>query len=111
MSIYVEAYIQGPLDELWEKTQNPALHERWDARFTSINYLSRHDDAELQRFVYSTRIGFDDKDEEFHIQVEVANSTWGRLFGYRGSFVVNNQKIEQGKIPAHILPTREERRE
>jgi hypothetical protein len=54
---------------------------------------------------------YDDKDEKFRIQVEVTNSTWGRLFGYRGSFDVNYPKIDQGKIPAHILPRREERRE
>ena len=58
MSIYVEAQIQGSLDELWEKTQNPKLHQRWDARFTSIDYLPRADESEPQRFLYSTSIGF-----------------------------------------------------
>ena len=58
MSIYVEAHIQGPVEELWEKTQNPDMHQRWDARFTSITYLPSADQAERQRFRYSTRIGF-----------------------------------------------------
>jgi hypothetical protein len=58
MSIYVETRIQGPLDELWEKTQNPQWHERWDARFTSIKYLPRDDESEPQQFSYATRIGF-----------------------------------------------------
>ena len=58
MSIYVEALIQGSLDDLWEKTQKPELHERWDARFTSIKYLPRKEESETQRFLYSTRIGF-----------------------------------------------------
>ncbi|QGJ70938.1 Membrane protein YndG [Planctomycetales bacterium 10988] len=58
MSIYVEARINGPLEELWEKTQCPQLHERWDARFTSIEYLPREQESSPQRFLYATRIGF-----------------------------------------------------
>ncbi len=58
MSIYVETKIQGSLDELWEKTQDPQWHERWDVRFTSITYLPRAAESEPQRFLYSTRIGF-----------------------------------------------------
>jgi hypothetical protein len=58
MSIYVEARIRGQLDDLWGKTQNPQLHESWDVRFTSIKYLSRAEESEPQRFLYSTRIGF-----------------------------------------------------
>lgn len=57
MSIYVETCIQGSLDELWAKTQDPEFHKRWDARFTSITYLPRADESEPQRFLYSTRIG------------------------------------------------------
>jgi hypothetical protein len=56
--IYVETLIRAPLDEVWEKTQSPALHQRWDARFTGIEYLPREDDARPRRFRYSTRIGF-----------------------------------------------------
>jgi len=55
--IYVETCIRCELDELWEKTQNPALHERWDLRFTDIDYLPREDESEPQRFRYTTRIG------------------------------------------------------
>lgn len=58
MGIYVETQIQGSLEELWEKTQNPELHERWDARFTSISYLPRAAESEPQRFEYVTRLGF-----------------------------------------------------
>ncbi|MQS14218.1 hypothetical protein F7Q99_18555 [Streptomyces kaniharaensis] len=36
--IYVEARIRAPMDVLWELTQNPESHERWDARFTRIRY-------------------------------------------------------------------------
>lgn len=58
MSIYVEAHIHGSMDDLWRKTQDPQLHEKWDARFTSIKYLPRENELEPQRFLYATRIGF-----------------------------------------------------
>src|SRR5947208_5962989 len=57
MGIYVEIPIRASMDELWEKTQNPQLHQRWDLRFTQIEYLPREDE-EPQRFLYRTRIGF-----------------------------------------------------
>lgn len=57
MGIYVEIPIHASMDELWEKTQNPQLHERWDLRFTQIEYLARQSD-EPQKFLYRTRIGF-----------------------------------------------------
>jgi hypothetical protein len=55
--IYVEIPIRASMDELWEKTQNPQVHQRWDLRFTQIEYLPRKGD-EPQRFLYRTRIGF-----------------------------------------------------
>jgi hypothetical protein len=56
MSIYVEIFISGSMDDLWQKTQEPKLHERWDLRFSQIDYLPRAP-GEPQRFLYSTRIG------------------------------------------------------
>ena len=56
MGIYVEIPIRAGMEELWEKTQNPQLHQRWDLRFTQIEYLPRHGE-EPQRFLYRTRIG------------------------------------------------------
>jgi hypothetical protein len=60
--IYVEIVIPGSnpdvMDCLWQRTQDPALHERWDLRFTSITYLPRPDPSQPQRFLYATRIGF-----------------------------------------------------
>lgn len=56
--IYVEIAIRAPLDELWRRTQSPDLHQRWDLRFTRIDYLPRPDPAQPQRFLYETRIGF-----------------------------------------------------
>lgn len=57
MGLYVEIPIAGSMDELWEKTQNPELHQKWDLRFTEIEYLPRKAD-EPQKFLYRTRIGF-----------------------------------------------------
>jgi hypothetical protein len=56
--IYVEINIHSPMDDLWRLTQTPELHERWDLRFTGIEYLPRPDETEPQRFLYTTRIGF-----------------------------------------------------
>jgi uncharacterized membrane protein YphA (DoxX/SURF4 family) len=58
VSIYVEILIRAPMEALWAHTQAPSLHERWDLRFTDIDYLPRASDAEPQRFRYATRIGF-----------------------------------------------------
>ncbi len=56
--IYVEIVMAGAIDDLWTRTQDPALHEQWDLRFTSIEYLPRPNPAAPQRFLYATRIGF-----------------------------------------------------
>lgn len=56
--IYVERFIAAPMDVLWNATQTPEIHERWDLRFTEIRYLPRAAPTEPQRFLYATRIGF-----------------------------------------------------
>jgi hypothetical protein len=56
MSIYVEILIRGDIAELWEKTQEPKKHQRWDLRFSEIDYLPRQP-GQPQKFLYSTRIG------------------------------------------------------
>jgi hypothetical protein len=56
MGIYVEIFIRGAMDELWEKTQDPGVHQRWDLRFSEIEYLPRAA-GEPQKFLYATRIG------------------------------------------------------
>ncbi|MEO7191317.1 MAG: DoxX-like family protein [Vicinamibacterales bacterium] len=58
MSVYVEILIRAPMAALWAHTQTPALHERWDLRFSRIEYLPRMDKTEPQRFQYATRLGF-----------------------------------------------------
>ena len=61
--------------------------------------------------VADVREWFDERAGCFRIVVDVLNKTWGRLFGYRGSFAVEWKSIPPGEIPSHILPTRQERRE
>lgn len=58
MGIYVETLVRAPIQELWAHTQTPALHERWDLRFSTIEYLPKPSDGAPQRFRYATRIGF-----------------------------------------------------
>jgi hypothetical protein len=55
--IYVETLIHAPLDEVWRATQDPVLHEQWDLRFSTIEYLPKNSEADPQRFLYRTRIG------------------------------------------------------
>ncbi len=54
---------------------------------------------------------YDDAVKAFRIEVSVSNSTWGRLFGYRGTFNVTWHRVRPNEIPMHIKPVREERRE
>ncbi|MCR5889614.1 DoxX-like family protein [Hymenobacter sp. J193] len=56
--IYVETSIRCSMEELWAHTQQPELHQQWDLRFTTIEYLPRAADTEPQQFLYATRIGF-----------------------------------------------------
>jgi hypothetical protein len=56
MSIYVEILIRSGIDDLWEKTQDPKLHQRWDLRLSEIDYLPRRP-GQAQKFLYKTRIG------------------------------------------------------
>ena len=58
MSIYVEILVRCSMDALWRHTQSPALHEKWDLRFSKIDYLPKPHGPEPQRFRYSTRLGF-----------------------------------------------------
>jgi uncharacterized membrane protein YphA (DoxX/SURF4 family) len=58
LSIYVEILVRAPMDALWNQTQTPSLHEKWDLRFSRIEYLPKERATEPQRFRYSTRIGF-----------------------------------------------------
>ncbi|HLG54924.1 MAG TPA: hypothetical protein VI485_06310 [Vicinamibacterales bacterium] len=57
-AIFVEILVRAPMEELWTHIQKPDLHERWDLRFSEIEYLPKEHEAAPQRFRYITRIGF-----------------------------------------------------
>ncbi|WP_311922494.1 hypothetical protein [Microbispora sp. H10836] len=53
--VYVECLVRADMEALWERTQRPELHQRWDLRFTEIDYLPRAD-GEPQRFRYAFQL-------------------------------------------------------
>lgn len=55
-ALYVEILIDAPLDRVWELTQTPQEHVRWDARFTAIRPTRIRDDG-AQEFVYELDLG------------------------------------------------------
>ncbi|CAH2465470.1 MULTISPECIES: DoxX-like family protein [Bacillus cereus group] len=55
--IYVATEMNTKMKKLWEYTQEPDLHTKWDARFTEISYLEKKE-GEPQKFLYKTKIGF-----------------------------------------------------
>ncbi|WP_455354176.1 hypothetical protein [Streptomyces sp. SYSU K217416] len=55
MRLYIETQIRADLDLIWERTQDPSQHQRWDLRFTEIGYLPRAE-GEPQHFRYATRV-------------------------------------------------------
>ncbi|MFD3164123.1 hypothetical protein [Herpetosiphon sp. NSE202] len=58
MAIIIKTHIRGPFAALWAATQQPDMHQRWDLRFSTIEYGTRTDPAQPQAFLYTTRIGF-----------------------------------------------------
>jgi hypothetical protein len=57
-AVYVETTIRAPIERVWELTQDPVLHARWDLRFSRIEPL---DDALASggyRFRYERRLPF-----------------------------------------------------
>lgn len=52
--LYVETVIRADLDELWRLTQEPHLHQRWDLRFSEIDYLPKT--GAEQHFRYAVRV-------------------------------------------------------
>jgi len=55
-ALYVETLIRSPSEQVWRLTQEPDQHQRWDLRFTEIDYLPRPDPAQPQRFRYAVRV-------------------------------------------------------
>lgn len=53
--IYVEIPIEANIEEIWNATQKPELHEQWDLRFSSITYLPK-EEGQPQQFTYSRTV-------------------------------------------------------
>ncbi len=58
MPIVIETQIQTAFAPLWEATQYPERHQRWDMRFSTIQYSAPCEPPHPQQFIYTTRIGF-----------------------------------------------------
>ena len=56
--IVVEVLIEAPVAEVWELSQNPDEHVKWDIRFSEIRYLDSRDDKGRPALLYKTKIGF-----------------------------------------------------
>jgi hypothetical protein len=54
-SITIKRFIRTDIDSLWKLTQDPAQHERWDARFGHISYEPTEEDGK-QRLRYSVTV-------------------------------------------------------
>ncbi|MEV4108190.1 SRPBCC family protein [Nonomuraea sp. NPDC049695] len=50
--LYIEIRIKADLEDLWQATQDPSRHQRWDLRFGRIEYLAPRDGR--QAFRYAT---------------------------------------------------------
>jgi hypothetical protein len=55
-ALYVETLIRSSAEGLWHATQEPHQHQRWDLRFTEIDYLPQTDPAGPRRFRYAVRV-------------------------------------------------------
>jgi hypothetical protein len=53
---------------------------------------------------------YDDEEKCFRIEVSAENRTWGKLFGYSGSFQVEWMRVSPNYVPQDILPVRVEER-
>lgn len=56
-AIYVEIAIRADPEQVWELTQDPAAHGRWDARFSQI-VPTESSEAGETRFTYARRVAF-----------------------------------------------------
>jgi hypothetical protein len=61
--------------------------------------------------IADVREWYDEVARCFRIVVDVRNSVWGPLFGYRGRFDVEWRNVKPGDIPGHLLPKRQESRD
>ncbi len=58
MKLTAETTIHSTMNRIWRFTQTPELHQAWDLRFNTIQYLPKTSPDDPQNFVYATQIGF-----------------------------------------------------
>ena len=73
MNLTAETIIRTDRDTVWQMSQNPAHHIRWDLRFTDIEYLPKLRPEDPHRLRYGTRLGFG-----------LAIEGWGESVGHSG---------------------------
>jgi hypothetical protein len=56
--IVVEALIPAPIEDVWERSQDPENHVAWDIRFDVIRHLQETDERGYRLMDYRTSIGF-----------------------------------------------------
>jgi hypothetical protein len=56
--IVVDAVVPASVDIVWERTQEPLSHVKWDIRFTAIRYLDDVDARGYHLMDYRTNIAF-----------------------------------------------------
>jgi hypothetical protein len=61
--------------------------------------------------IADVREWYDESEGCYRIDVNVGNSVFGPLFGYRGRFQAEQVSIDSGSVPQRILPIRQEARE
>jgi hypothetical protein len=54
---------------------------------------------------------YEDARQEFRMEVNVTNKTWGRLFGYKRGFQVEWRSVRPEQISTDVLAYRTEKRE
>ncbi|MFC4766096.1 DoxX-like family protein [Effusibacillus consociatus] len=77
--IFVEFPIKTTLEDIWEHTQNPVHHVRWDLRFSNIDYKERENEDDPVRFSYVTRLGFGLKIEGVGVSKGVKEGRYSAL--------------------------------
>ena len=102
----------------WVRTFESRRQRRFDAymiyseaRGCIVDYLGSHQHLAVDIELSVDAEGGLRLEQCFRILVDVRNKTWGRLFGYRGRFEVDWQTLESSRLPTHVLPLRQERRE
>ncbi|WP_339745214.1 DUF4166 domain-containing protein [uncultured Rubinisphaera sp.] len=57
------------------------------------------------------RESYNDDLAHFNVEVSIANTVWGKILGYQGSFDLKRISCSADEIPAGTIPIRENRRE